>query len=716
MTFSDFIHTPNDEDFNHDEETPSTKDEGNDSTKPRFEDSEDDWKQDDDGYEDRLPVQVAPRTKFVEENGHKQIQEDGDKVPLMRSTTKLLRHTVFHKVLGFITWECITLSHAIRGTNEHLCRSQREDSRGEIENGGEREGHIIVNEPKQRRFCVSEISLEHLTFSDWKNALQNSGPASFSAAFPSSRANGVSPPSLNISVRSTVPDRLAGVLSTLTGLTTPSTVPGSPTTNSTHFSSSTSSININIEHGVLLHNLHLINELDKSDGPPLLTFPGVPTSNQLKPKTSQLSSSSTLRPLEAPESPSISWSTPLVFTLATRVYKLQRLRLPFDGRGSYGGHLIARSLSPASSKLVELVFTFATQVYKLQRVRWPFECSFDSYLPSLPEYTSWRNYGAHLMVRSLSPAVSRLVGLVFTLATWVYKLQMSQSSLDSYSPSLPGYISYRWYGGRLFVRSLSPAVSKLVGLVFTLAPWVYKLQMARSTRIYPRYLGISAAKTTVAVCLFAHCPLQSQGSLDSYSPSLLGYISCKNYGAHLMVRHCPLQSQGSLDSSLPSPPGYISWRNYGAHLMVRSLSPAVSRYTSYKNYGAHLMVRHCPLQSQGLLDSCSHSLPGYKLQTISLRPYWSIVIPSLIITLSSNNNNSPRSAGLLLVQDHHLLALKHHQRTPKNLCVLKQVLMSNCNLAHNQFGNSGYSSAWTSIPGANKDRPSFIADAATTAA
>ncbi|KAJ3884384.1 hypothetical protein GG344DRAFT_71392 [Lentinula edodes] len=47
------LDTPNDEDFNHDEETPSTKDEGNDSTKPRFEDSEDDWKQDDDGYEAR---------------------------------------------------------------------------------------------------------------------------------------------------------------------------------------------------------------------------------------------------------------------------------------------------------------------------------------------------------------------------------------------------------------------------------------------------------------------------------------------------------------------------------------------------------------------------------------------------------------------------------------------------------------------------------------
>ncbi|KAH7878343.1 uncharacterized protein C8R40DRAFT_1067364 [Lentinula edodes] len=440
-------------------------------------------------------------------------------------------------------------------------------------------------------------------------------------------------------------------------------------------------------------------------------------------------------------SPAVSRLVGLVFTLATWVYKLEKLRCPFDvsryiSCKNYGGRLFVRSLSPAVSKLVGLVFTLATWVYKLQRVRSPFVCSltvpcslkvyklqklrcpFDGspLSPAVSKYTSYKNYGAHLMVRHcllqsqtlnglvglvftfttqvyklqklrcpfdgspLSPAVSKLVGLVFTLATWVYKLQMVrwpfECSFDSYLPSLLGYISCRNYGGRLFVRSLSPAVSRLVGLVFTLATWVYKLQRARSTRIYPRYLGISAAKTTVAVCLFAHCPLQSQGiqaAETTVAVCLFAHCPLQSQGiqaaettvAVCLFAHCPLQSQSSLDSYSPSLPGYISYRWYGGHLSVRSLSPASSR---------------------------------------------------LIITLSSNNNNSPRSAGLLLVQDHHLLALKHHQRTPKNLCVLKQVLMSNCNLAHNQFGNSGYSSAWTSIPGANKDRPSFIADAATTTA
>ncbi|KAJ4479803.1 hypothetical protein C8J55DRAFT_489429 [Lentinula edodes] len=606
----------------------------------------------------------------------------------------------------------------------------------------------------------------------------------------------------------------------------------------------------------------------------------------------------------------------LVFTLATRAYKLQRLRCPFDGSPlspavsrytsctNYGAHLMVRHCplqSQALNGLVGLVFTLTTQVYKLHKLRCPFDGS-----PLSPAGSSCKDYGGRLFVRSLSPAGSRLVRLVFTLATRAYKLQrlrcpfdgsplspavsscknygahlmvrhcplQSQGSLDSYSPSLLGYISCKDYGGRLFVRSLSPAVSSCKDYGAHLMVRHCPLQSQGSLDSYsPSLLGyisckdyggrlfvrslspaVSSCKDYGAHLMVRHCPLQSQGSLDSYSPSLLGYTSCtnyggrlfvrslspagsscKDYGAHLMVRHCPLQSQGSLDSYSPSLLGYISCKDYGGRLFVRSLSPAGS---SCKDYGAHLMVRHCPLQSQaakttvavclfahcplqaqGSFDSYLPSLPGhinckdygahlmvrhcplqsqalnglvglvftlatwvyqlqklrcpfdgsplspavsrlvglvfnlttqvyklhklrcpfdgsplspavsrlaglvltlatrvYKLQTISLRPYWSIVIPRLIITLSSNNNNSPRSAGLLLVQDHHLLALKHHQRTPKNLCVLKQVLMSNCNLAHNQFGNSGYSSAWTSIPGANKDRPSFIADAATTTA
>ncbi|KAJ3910887.1 hypothetical protein F5877DRAFT_73594, partial [Lentinula edodes] len=192
-------------------------------------------------------------------------------------------------------------------------------------------------------------------------------------------------------------------------------------------------------------------------------------------------------------------------------------------RGSYGGHLIARSLSPASSKLVRLVFTLATRAYKLQKLRWPFDCllalpcslkvykleklrcPFDGSLtvPCSLKVYKLQKLRCPFDGSPLSPAVSKLVGLVFTLATWVYKLQMVrwpfECSFDSYLPSLLGYISCRNYGGRLFVRSLSPAVSrytscrnyggrlfvrslspavsKLVGLVFTLATWVYKLQM-----------------------------------------------------------------------------------------------------------------------------------------------------------------------------------------------------------------------------------------------
>ncbi|GAW06453.1 hypothetical protein LENED_008382 [Lentinula edodes] len=89
---------------------------------------------------------------------------------------------------------------------------------------------------------------------------------------------------------------------------------------------------------------------------------------------------------------------------------------------------------------------------------------------------------------------------------WVHCSLHPRGLLDSYSPSLPGYISCRGSGGHTTVRSLSPASSKLTGLVFTLATRVYKLQRVRLpfdgvltvpcilkacwTRIYPRYPGI----------------------------------------------------------------------------------------------------------------------------------------------------------------------------------------------------------------------------------
>ncbi|GAW06452.1 hypothetical protein LENED_008381 [Lentinula edodes] len=62
---------------------------------------------------------------------------------------------------------------------------------------------------------------------------------------------------------------------------------------------------------------------------------------------------------------------------------------------------------------------------------------------------------------------------------WVHCSLHPRGLLDSYSPSLPGYISCRGSGGHTTVRSLSPASSKLAGLVFTLATRVYKLQRVR---------------------------------------------------------------------------------------------------------------------------------------------------------------------------------------------------------------------------------------------
>ncbi|KAJ3870574.1 hypothetical protein F5051DRAFT_434522, partial [Lentinula edodes] len=215
-------------------------------------------------------------------------------------------------------------------------------------------------------------------------------------------------------------------------------------------------------------------------------------------------------------SPASSKLVGLVFTLATRVYKLQRVRLPFDGvltvpcilklqrvRLPFDGVLTV----PCILKLQRVRLPFdgvltVPCILKLQRVRLPFDGLLDSYSPSLPGYISCRGSGGHTTVRSLSPASSKLAGLVSTLATWVYKLQRVRlpfdGLLDSYALSLPVHISRGNYGGHLSVRSLSPASSncgkyggrfsvrsptpassELIRLVFTFATHVYELPRLR---------------------------------------------------------------------------------------------------------------------------------------------------------------------------------------------------------------------------------------------